>query len=84
MAKYEIPIEILEAHNMVSLEDYKNRNGDTIDTQKTFYQTFLLQTDYICNKIVEEVATWEDYAEEKEARAFARKQLSNLESEVEE
>lgn len=77
---YNIPIEILEAHNMTSLDNYKEIFGDTIDTEKTFYQTFLLQTDYICNKIVEGVATWEDYAEEKEARAFARSMLSSSNS----
>lgn len=77
MAKnYEIPIEMLETHNMKSLEGYKEDFGDNLDTEKMFYQTFLIQTDYICNKIVEGVATWDDYKEEKEARAFARSMLS--------
>lgn len=78
MANYEIPIETLNKHNMVSLEEYKERKGDTVDTEIMFYQTFLIQTDYICNKIVEGVATWDDYAEEKTARQFAREQLGKL------
>lgn len=75
---YEIPIEMLETYNMMSLEDYKEMFGDNLGTEKMFYQTFLIQTDYICNKIVEGVATWEDYEEEKIARAFAREQLGKL------
>lgn len=70
MANYEIPIEILEAHHISPKEEY--------DSENTFYKSFLCATDYICNKIVEGVATWEDYEEEKTARAFAREQLGKL------
>ena len=48
-----IPIEILENCHMKTLEGYKKDFGDTIDTEKMFYQTFLVQTDHIPLKIFE-------------------------------
>lgn len=38
---------------MVSLEEYKEMFGDTVDTEFTFYKTFLIQTDHIPLKIFE-------------------------------
>lgn len=80
MSNYTIPTELLDKYCMPPLDQYKEDFGDTVATKRMFYQTFLLQTDYICNKIVEGVATWEDYREEKEARAFARSMLSSSNS----
>lgn len=48
-----IPIEILTKYNMISLEEYKESDGDTVDTEKMFYETFLKQTDHIPLKIFE-------------------------------
>lgn len=45
--------ELLEKYNMLSLEESKERHGDTVDTEKTFYETFLIQTDHIPLKIFE-------------------------------
>lgn len=47
------PIEVLKKYNMNSLEEYKAVFGDTKNTEITFYETFLQQTDYIPNKIIE-------------------------------
>jgi len=63
-----IPIEQLQKYN-VSLNHLSHDEFGT-------YKTYLQQTDYICNKIVEGVATWEDYAEEKQYRQIAREELS--------
>lgn len=71
--KYEIPTELLKKYGMGQKNSY--------EFERDFYVTFLTCTDYICNKIVEGVATWKDYAEEKEARAFAREQLATLKGE---
>ena len=38
---------------MMSLDEYKELFGDIVDTEKTFYETFLIQTDHIPNKIIE-------------------------------
>ena len=48
-----IPVEILEKYNMKSLEEYKEDVGNFADTEKMFYETFLIQTDHIPNKIIE-------------------------------
>lgn len=68
---YTIPEELLEKYHVAPI--------DTYDTPEEFYFSFLCATDYICNKIVEDVSTWDDYADEKIARAFAREQLSTPE-----
>ena len=71
-----IPIEILEKYNMKSLEEYKEDVGNFADTEKMFYETFLIQTDFIPNKIIEGVATSEEYADELYYREFARQQIN--------
>ena len=73
-----VPKEIYEKYNMVSLEEYKNEFGDSFDTEKMFYETFLIQTDFIPNKILEGVATSEEYADELYYREFARQELDKL------
>ena len=50
-----ISIELLNKYNMVSLDEYKLMFGDNVNTEKTFYQTFLNQTDHIPNKITEKL-----------------------------
>ena len=69
-----IPIEILEKYNMKSLEEYKEDVGNFSETE--FYETFLIQTDFIPNKILEGVATSADYADELYYREFARQQIN--------
>lgn len=69
-----IPIEILEKYNMKSLEEYKEDVGNFSETE--FYETFLIQTNFIPNKILEGVATSADYADELYYREFARQQIS--------
>ena len=44
--------------------------------------TYLTNTDYICNKIVEGVSTKEDYAEILAQRNEWRSQINQLESEL--
>lgn len=71
-----IPVEILERYNMKSLEEYKEDVGNFADTEKMFYETFLIQTDFIPSKILEGVATSEEYADELYYREFARQQIN--------
>ena len=71
-----IPIEILEKYNMKSLEEYKEDFGNSADTEKMFHKTFLIQTDFIPNKILEGVATSEEYADELYYRELARQQIN--------
>lgn len=50
-----IPKTLLEKYNIAELEVFKNMFGNTIDQEIVFYQTFLIQTDHIPNKIIEKL-----------------------------
>lgn len=48
-----ITAEMLKKYNMTTLGHHKKCFGDNTDTEKTFYKTFLMQTDHIPLKIFE-------------------------------
>ena len=62
--------EIAEKYGLAPLEEFQNA-GEEIE----FYRSFLVLTDHIPNKILEGVATSEEYADELYYREFARKQI---------
>lgn len=73
--------EILLKYNMTNLEEYKAIFGNALDTERTFYQTFLIQTDHIPNKIIEAQILNEeidDYTEILNCRKFARQEINRL------
>ena len=45
--------ELLQKYHMITLDKYKGLFGDTVATEKMFYETFLKQTDHIPLKIFE-------------------------------
>ena len=63
--------EIAEKYRLAQLEEFQNA-GEEIE----FYRSFLVLTDHIPNKILEGVATSEEYADELYYREVARKQIS--------
>ena len=63
-----IPKEIYEKYHLADITEY--------ETESEFYETFLIRTDFIPNKILEGVATSSDYADELYYREFARQQIS--------
>ena len=63
-----IPKEIYEKYHLADITEY--------ETESEFYETFLIQTDFIPNKILEGVATSSDYADELYYREFARQQIN--------
>ena len=63
-----IPKEIYEKYHLADITEY--------ETESEFYETFLIQTDFIPNKILEGVATSADYADELYYREFARQQIN--------
>lgn len=69
-----IPVKLLIKYQMgfdgETTEQVIERYGDD------FYSVFLIQTDFIPNKILEGVATSEEYANELYYREVARKQIS--------
>lgn len=76
-----IPITLLEKYNMKSLSEFKKDFGNYIDSEIGFYQTFLIQTDHIPNKIIEAQIlnqSVNDYIEILELRQFARDEINKL------
>ena len=65
-----IPKEIYEKYHLADITEY--------ETESEFYETFLIQTDHIPNKILEGVATSADYADELYYREVARQELDRL------
>ena len=63
--------EIAEKYGLAQLEEFQNA-GEEIE----FYRSFLVLTDHIPNKILEGVATSEEYADELYYREVAKKQIS--------
>ena len=63
-----IPKEIYEKYHLADITEY--------ETESVFYKTFLIQTDFIPNKIQEGVATSADYAYELYYRDVARREIS--------
>ena len=63
-----IPKEIYEKYNLADITEY--------EIESAFYETFLIQPDFIPNKIIEGVATSEEYADELYYREFARQQIN--------
>ena len=79
-----IPIEVLEKYNMKSLDGYKEDFGDSTDTERTFYHTFLIQTDHIPLKLIEGSISSDDVAEELKYREIARQEIARLEGKLNE
>ena len=63
---------------------YKEQHGDTLDTEVTFYKTFLIVTDYIPSKMMEAQLAGEtineDYSAVLQYRKEAREKINALES----
>ena len=66
-----IPKEICEKYH---IEELAEESSDA--EKRAFYETFLIQTDFIPNKILEGVATSADYADELYYREVARQQIN--------
>ena len=61
-----------------TLEEYLQEAGRT---EFDYYQTFLIITDYIPNKIIEAQVLgieWDDYTHELHARQYARDKINEL------
>ena len=73
--------DLLARYKMGSLDFFAQVEG-TENAEAAFYQTFLLKTDYVPNKIIEAQALGvelnQDYTEILQARAYARQRLSEL------
>lgn len=79
--------DLLVRYNMGNIEDYEALAGSKEKGEYDFYRTFLIQTDYVPNKIIEAQALGtpldQDYTEILQARAYAREQISFMDSKKE-
>ena len=79
--------DLLVRYNMGNIEDYEALAGSKEKGKYDFYRTYLIQTDYVPNKIIEAQAMGEqvdqDYTEILQARAYAREQISFMDSKKE-
>lgn len=64
---------------MATLEECIKMFGDSTDTERTFYQTFLMRTDHIPLKLIEGSVSSADVAEELKYREIARQEIARLE-----
>ena len=71
-----IPNNILKKYGVPTFEEYQI--ADKTFTKEMFYRTFLIETDFIANKILEGVATSEEYADELYYREVARREISGV------
>ena len=71
-----IPNNILKKYGVPTFEEYQI--ADKTFTKEMFYRTFLIETDFIPNKILEGVATSEEYADELYYREVARREISGV------
>ena len=73
-----IPNEMLEKYGILPYEECAQQWAeieDEVEKEKLFCRLFLSETDFITSKILEGVATSEEYADELYYREFARKQI---------
>ena len=85
----EIPKKYLDSCDMLPLEESKQVHGDTVDTEYTFYQTFLIQSDrkvlqYLreCSLEIPTTLTYDEYIELEHCRQYAVEQARILEEKM--
>lgn len=85
----EINPKFLKSCDMLSLEESLLHHGDTLDTEYTFYYTFLIQSDkkvlqYLreCSLDLKTTLTYDEYIELEHCRQYAVEQMRVLEKEM--
>lgn len=76
-----IPITLVQKYGVMTLEKCIEIFGDSTDTERTFYQTFLMKTDHISLKLIEGSVSSADVAEELKYREIARQEIARLKGE---
>ena len=79
-----IPEYLLQKFHMNTLAEYKTDFGDSTEVEIFYYHTFLIQSDYISNKIADAAALQEpfkpEYLEILQLRQEARDRINELEA----
>lgn len=76
-----IPETLVQKYEMATLEKCIEMFGESANTERTFYQTFLMQTDHIPLKLMEGSVSSNDVAEELKYREIARQEIARLKGE---
>lgn len=73
-----IPVALVQKYDMATLEKCIEMFGESANTERTFYQTFLMQTDHIPLKLIEGSVSSADVAEELKYREIARQEIAKI------
>ena len=73
----------LQKYHMNTLEQFMKDFGESADTERTYYETFLIRTDHVVIRAAESLLIGEpsgiaDYLEVVRARNAARKEIDKL------
>lgn len=74
----------LQKYHMNTLEQFLQDFGESVDTERRYYETFLIRTDHIVIRAAEslllgELTSITDYLEIVKARRSARSRINELE-----
>lgn len=72
----DFPIEILNKYDLPPLSEYVKTATDRPEVIEGYYKQFLINSNHVCDEILEGVATSSDYADELYYREFARQQIN--------
>lgn len=71
----DFPIEILNKYDLPPLSEYIKTATDRPEVIEGYYTQFLINSNHVCDEILEGVATSDDYADELYYREIARQQI---------
>ena len=74
----DFPIEILNKYDLPPLSEYIKTATDRPEVIEGYYKQFLINSNHVCDEILEGVATSEEYADELYYREVARQELDKL------
>ena len=74
----DFPNEILNKYGLPPLSEYVKTATDRPEVIEGYYKQFLINSNHVCDEILEGVATSEEYADELYYREVARQELDKL------
>lgn len=74
----DFPIEILNKYDLPPLSEYIKTATERPEVIEGYYKQFLINSNHVCDEILEGVATSEEYADELYYREVARQELDKL------
>lgn len=74
----DFPIEILNKYDLPPLSEYVKTATDRPEVIEGYYKQFLINSNHVCDEILEGVVASSDYADELYYREVARQELDKL------